>query len=103
MNYSVIGLGLGLGVALATHPPSTGATFCAAHDRIARQLDLRYGETPRASWPAATGVTVELFASDVTGHWTLVRRQPTGETCLIASGMAGGPALTNPATANPGA
>ena len=60
---------------------------CDTRDRVLAYLADQYGETRRALGIAGEGAVMEMFASDATGTWTLTLTLPTGEMCLMASGI----------------
>lgn len=59
---------------------------CAPREVVVARLQEVYGETRRSVERTAGRATLELFASDATGSWTMTATRPGGLTCLIASG-----------------
>lgn len=64
------------------------AQNCGARDRVIELLASAYGETRRAIGLGADNRVVEVFASPQTGSWTITVTDPSGRTCLVASGQA---------------
>lgn len=58
---------------------------CVERKALIGQLEHKYGETRRVIGVQA-GHVVEVYASDATGTWTIVRTAPSGIACLLASG-----------------
>lgn len=61
---------------------------CAPRDAIVERLAEAYGETRQSIGLGANNALIEVFASLDTGTWTITVTQPTGVTCLVASGQA---------------
>jgi hypothetical protein len=62
--------------------------MCAKRIDMIRQLDQKYGES-RHSMGLAQGCGVfEMFASEMTGSWTILLTGLQGATCLMAAGEA---------------
>jgi len=64
------------------------ARQCASRDRVLEVLSDTYGETRQSMGLGANNFVVEVFASAETGSWSIIVTQPTGVTCLVASGQA---------------
>ncbi len=58
---------------------------CGSHASFIAQLDLKFGEARLGSGMAG-GILFELWASEETGTWTLLRVFPTGWSCIKAAG-----------------
>lgn len=63
-----------------------GPMQCAKRDLVVAKLATGYGETRRSIGLTADNSVMELFASDATGTWTIMKTLPNGMTCLVASG-----------------
>ncbi len=63
-----------------------GRPACASRDLVAQRLAERFGETPRSTGLNRNDGLVEVFASDVTGTWTILKTMPDGVSCLLAAG-----------------
>jgi hypothetical protein len=61
---------------------------CAPRDVMLGQLAERYGETRQSIGLGANNAVVEVFASSVTGTWSITFTMPGGPSCLVASGQA---------------
>lgn len=84
---------LGLAVAAlwgGAHPAAadTARAKCAPRDIVVERLASKYGETRQSIGLGANNAVVEVFASDVSGSWTITVTSATGITCLVASGQA---------------
>lgn len=60
---------------------------CAPRDAVVDRLAEGYGETRQSMGLGANNAVVEVFASSETGSWTITVTQPSGITCLVASGQ----------------
>ncbi|MFC3117874.1 hypothetical protein [Jhaorihella thermophila] len=81
-------MGLGLMVLAATQLRAEGMRDCAPRAQVVERLAAAYGEVPHSIGLTAQGVVVELFASELTGTWTITATRADGRTCLVASGEA---------------
>jgi hypothetical protein len=84
-------LALVFGSAALLAAPAPGAAQgrpCADRSVVVERLASGYGETRQAMGLAANNAVVEVFASPVSGTWTIVVTLPGGPTCLVASGVA---------------
>lgn len=61
---------------------------CGPRDAVIKKLAEGYGETRQSVGIGSNNAMVEVFASDETGSWTILVTQPTGLTCLVASGQS---------------
>lgn len=79
----VLALALGL---------STGATdaraqmTCDSRDALVTQLREKYGEVRRGSGLAGRTAIFEIWASEATGTWTILRTTVNGLACVVAVG-----------------
>lgn len=71
----------------AAGPGGAEAMPCAARGHVVALLADRYGETRLAAAPTGDAGVLELFASTVSGGWTLILSRPDGQSCLVASGL----------------
>jgi hypothetical protein len=67
-------------------PQSSGS--CAMRHQVIARLASTYGETRQSIGLGANNQVVEVFASLETGTWTITVTNPSGLTCLVASGQA---------------
>jgi hypothetical protein len=65
--------------------PALADPQCGPRDALVALLADRYGET-RRSVGLARDAVVEVFASEVTGSWTIAVTLPDGTMCLLAAG-----------------
>ncbi|PZQ51719.1 MAG: hypothetical protein DI556_04985 [Rhodovulum sulfidophilum] len=88
-----------------TTPPAEArdAPPCAARSEVVARLAADFGETPRGLGLAGKARLIELFASEATGTWTLLRTEADGTTCLLAAGRdwLAAPAVAAPAPGRP--
>jgi hypothetical protein len=61
---------------------------CGKRDDIVAQLERKYGETRRSVGVQQGRGVVEVYASSVTGSWTILITNPRGMSCLMAAGEA---------------
>ena len=89
MKHQFFALSLGIGaMILATDHAFAEPASCAPRDRVLDRLATTYGETRRSIGLSGEEGVVEVFASDDTGTWTITLTLPSGQTCLVASGLA---------------
>lgn len=77
-----------LGAALLAATSVQAAQQCGNRATVLDRLASKYGESRQSVGLAANNGVVEIFASKETGTWTILVTQPSGQTCLIASGQA---------------
>ncbi|MEE3359956.1 MAG: hypothetical protein VX248_08390 [Pseudomonadota bacterium] len=83
MKFRVI---LSAALAISAHSAAAQPN-CGDRARVIDHLQQRFGETQVAvQWHDDLSV-VEVFQSAQTQTWTILRTQPNGLTCLIASGL----------------
>ncbi len=61
---------------------------CGPRAAVVSKLAEGYGETRQSMGLGANNTVVEVFASELTGSWTITVTEPGGMTCLVASGQA---------------
>ncbi len=66
--------------------PVAAQMACGERAGIAAQLDAKYGETQRGRGLAAPSVVFEVWASEATGTWTILKTTPNGWACVVAVG-----------------
>ncbi len=82
-------LSFGIGAALlGAYPAQAQNVTCAEHAQVVARLADHYGESRQSIGLARNNTLVEVFASRVTGSWTITVTQPGGLTCLVAAGQA---------------
>ncbi len=69
---------------------------CGTRDSVVEELDLKYSETQRGYGLTGSTAIFEVWASEKTGSWTILKTTPNGLTCVIAVGenWHGAPAST---------
>jgi hypothetical protein len=81
-------MGLGLMVLAASQVSAQVNRNCAPRQTVLESLANKYGETRQSIGLGANNAVVEMFASIVTGTWTITVTTPEGLTCLVASGQS---------------
>ncbi len=66
----------------------TPAANCGDRAKVVERLASKYGESRQSIGLGANNQVMEVFASLETGTWTITVTQPSGQTCLIATGQA---------------
>jgi len=61
---------------------------CAPREVVVDRLADRFGETRHSMGLGANNAMVEVFASPISGTWTITVTTAQGITCLVASGQA---------------
>ncbi len=68
-------------------PPVAQAQFaCGTRDSVVEKLGEKYGETRRGGGLAGPTAIFEIWASEATGTWTILKTTPNGLTCVMAVG-----------------
>lgn len=65
--------------------PAFAQQNCAERAVIADRLSSDYGEQQQSMGLSAGGI-VEIWANTDTGSWTILVTEPSGLSCLVASG-----------------
>lgn len=68
--------------------PAQAQMVCGKRDDIVRQLEAKYGETRRSIGLQQGRGVVEVYASEMSGSWTILVTDPRGMSCLMAAGEA---------------
>lgn len=64
------------------------ARNCAPRDMVVERLATKYGESRQSMGLGSNNAVIEVFASPVSGSWTIIVTTPRGIACLVASGQA---------------
>ena len=80
--------GLAIGALMASSTLTQAQQNCAARGLVIERLASAYGETRQSIGLAQNNTMVEVFASPITGTWTITVTNASGLTCLVASGQA---------------
>lgn len=78
---------------LASSVFSQTRSACAERDILVKGLYEKYGETLQSFGLHQNNSVVEVYASDETGTWTILITNPSGLSCLMASGLMWGNAV----------
>jgi len=61
--------------------------LCATRDVLVSRLTGQYGEARQSVGIDSNGNLMEIFASLETGGWSVLVKEPTGRSCLVAAGQ----------------
>ncbi len=75
-----------LGMAAAGPPDAQAQMACGTRDSIVAKLGDKYGEVRRGGGLAGPTAIFEIWASEATGSWTILKTTPNGLTCIVAVG-----------------
>ena len=59
---------------------------CDSIIKIAKHLDVKYGEVPVAFGVQNDGRLMEIYTSEASGTWTVIVISPDGIGCVVAAG-----------------
>ncbi len=59
---------------------------CGTRDSVVEKLGEKYGEVRRGGGLAGPTAIFEIWASEATGTWTILKTTPNGFTCIMAVG-----------------
>lgn len=59
---------------------------CGTRDAVVAKLGDKYGEVRRGGGLAGPTAIYEIWASDETGSWTILKTTPDGFACVMAVG-----------------
>lgn len=79
---------LALGVEGVGLSPAEAQQQCADRALVIEHLADTYGESRQSIGLGTNNSVIEVFASEETGTWTITVTNPSGLTCLVASGQA---------------
>lgn len=88
VKAALMAAALGLATAPSTGSAEIAGGNCAPRDMVVERLAEGFGETRQSVGLGANNAVVEVFASEVSGTWTITVTMPNGLTCLVASGQA---------------
>jgi hypothetical protein len=75
-----------LGMAAAAPPVAQAQIACGARDSVVRNLGEKYGEVRRGGGLTGSTAIYEIWASETTGTWTILKTTPNGMACVMAVG-----------------
>ncbi len=71
----------------AVGPPDAQAQMaCGTRDSIVATLGDKYGEVRHGGGLAGSTAIFEIWASEATGTWTILKTSPDGMACIMAVG-----------------
>ncbi len=88
LNLSFLASALVLVAGHAFGQTAVPESHCGDRAQVVERLASKYGESRQSIGLGANNQVMEVFASLETGTWTITVTQPTGKTCLIATGKA---------------
>ena len=75
-----------LGLAAVGTPDARAQMACGTRDAVVAKLGDRYGEVRRGGGLAGPTAVYEIWASEATGTWTILKTMPNGISCVMAVG-----------------
>ena len=75
-----------LGMAAVGTPDARAQMACGTRDSVVAKLGDKYGEVRRGGGLAGSTAIFEIWASEATGSWTILKTTPDGLTCVMAVG-----------------
>jgi hypothetical protein len=66
--------------------PTQAQVACGSRDIVVAKLGEKYGETRRGGGLAGPTAIYEVFASEATGTWTILKTTADGFACVMAVG-----------------
>ena len=75
-----------LGMAAAGPPDAQAQMACGTRDSVVEKLGDKYGEVSSGGGLAGPTAHIEIWASEATGTWTILKTTPNGFTCIMAVG-----------------
>jgi hypothetical protein len=62
-------------------------TYCDLRETVVGTLRHDFAEAPQLAAVTGAGMTMELWASDLLGTWTVVHHAGDGISCIVTSGQ----------------
>ncbi len=75
-----------LGMAAIGPPDAQAQMACGTRDSVVAKLGDKYGEVRRGGGLAGPTAIFEIWASEATGTWTILKTMPDGMSCVMAVG-----------------
>ncbi len=75
-----------LGMAAVGPPDAQAQIACGTRDAVVAKLGDKYGEVRRGGGLSGPTAIYEIWASEATGTWTILKTTPDGLTCVMAVG-----------------
>jgi hypothetical protein len=86
MYKRVLTAALVFGMLAAAPPVAHAQSSCGDRTAMVEQLSRIYGEERKGAGIVGQTALFEIWASDVTGSWTILKTYPNGTACLVAAG-----------------
>ena len=77
---------LGMAVVAPSVTQAQGQMACGEREAVVAKLGEKYGEVRRGGGLAGATAIFEVWASDTTGSWTILKTSPNGQACVMAVG-----------------
>ncbi len=75
-----------LGMAMIGPPEAQAQMACGTRDSVVAKLGDKYGEIRHGGGLAGPTAIFEIWASEATGTWTILKTMPDGSSCIMAVG-----------------
>jgi hypothetical protein len=75
-----------LGMSVVVPVVAQAQVACGTRDSVVRNLGEKYGEVRRGVGLTGSTAIFEIYASEVTGSWTILKTTPNGMACVMAVG-----------------
>ncbi len=75
-----------LGMAAVGPPDAQAQMACGTRDSVVAKLGDKYGEVRHGGGLAGPTAIFEIWTSEATGTWTILKTTPSGLTCVMAVG-----------------
>jgi len=79
---------IAIALALILVPSLAMSATCGDRQRFLDALASKYGETRHGAGLTENGAIIEVFASDLTGSWTIIITPTPGKSCIVATGQS---------------
>ncbi len=101
MYKRVLTAALVFGMLAAAPPVAQAQLACSERTAMVEQLSRTYGEARKGAGLAGQAALFEIWTSNATGTWTILKTYPNGMTCVFAMGenWQDDPPVFNPAAA----
>ena len=67
--------------------PAYAQMVCDNYAEIIEVMEKKYGEVRRSSGVAGSTIMFEVWASEETGSWTIIKKSTNGRGCIMAVGQ----------------
>jgi hypothetical protein len=74
-------------IVLTPHAEAGERLYCAKRTQVVQKLLDHFGETLRSVGLQQGDGVVEVYSSEATGTWTILKTRPDGISCLLAAGQ----------------